>query len=255
METGAPIVPGSLAGSAYQNLIPPNLNAAGAGAKPTTPGSKSGANVTEPVGNSHKESTTNYELDKTISHVKKAVGGIKRLSVAVVVNNKATRDKKGKINYRALTKEELEQVYNLAKEAMGFNQERGDTLNVVNAPFNLEDSEPLAETPAWKDPAMQSLAKDAIKYVLIAGGLLYLILGVLRPMVRNLAIAGRQQEEALAASDVTPSVDEAAEEVGDVVQIGRKPSSYEEELQLVKEMAKQDPKIMANVVKDWVNKE
>lgn len=210
-------------------------------------------------GAAHKDSTTNYELDKTISHIKNPVGSIKRLSVAVVVNNKGTKDKKGKVNYRALTKDELAQVYNLAKEAMGFNQARGDTLNVVNAPFNLEVGEEAAPLPIWKDPAMQALAKEIVKYLLIAGLLMYLVLGVLKPMMRELVSVGRPEAgsggEAGAAGEAE-GLEAAAGGMGEVVHIGgKKPHSYEEDLKLVKDMAKADPKIVANVVKDWVNKE
>lgn len=242
-------VPGALSnqppGAATAPLNSPGGRAA-AGANATT------ASVVGPI---HKESTTNYELDKTISHTKLPVGSVKRLSVAVVVNNKAIRDKKGKVTYLALTKEELAQVYNLAKEAMGFNQARGDTLNVVNAPFNLAEGEEIAPSPIWKDPAMQALAKEVVKYLVIAGLLMYLVLGILKPMLSELSAMGN----ARMARAEGPGADEsfsATDEAGEVVTIGKKRTySYEEDLQLVKGMAKQEPKIVANVVKDWVNKE
>lgn len=200
----------------------------------------------------HKESTTNYELDKTISHTKMPVGNIKRLSVAVVVNNKAIKDKKGKVTYQALTKDELAQVYNLVKEAMGFNQARGDTLNVVNASFNLNEGEELAALPLWKDPAMQELAKDIVKYLIVAGLLIYLVLGVIKPMMRELMAGAKTQPERAAMPDEDLTM--AGRGAGDVVSIKRT-HSYEDDLKLVKDMAKQEPKIVANVVKDWVNKE
>lgn len=240
-------VPGALSNQPPGAATAP-INAAG-GRTPAT--AATSATVVGPI---HKESTTNYELDKTISHTKLPVGSVKRLSVAVVVNNKAIRDKKGKVTYQALSKEELAQVYNLAKEAMGFNQARGDTLNVVNAPFNLAEGEELASLPIWKDPAMQALAKEIVKYLVIAGLLMYLVLGVLKPMLSELSAMGG----AKMARAEGPVMDEpftVAEGEGAVVTIGRKAHSYEEDLQLVKDMAKQEPKIVANVVKDWVNKE
>lgn len=198
----------------------------------------------------HKESTTNYELDKTISHTKLPVGSIKRLSVAVVVNNKAVKDKRGKLSYQALGKDEMTQIQNLVKEAMGYSEARGDTLNVVNAPFDLAESQEAAPLPLWQDPALQSLAKDVFKYLVIAGVLLFLVLGVLRPMMRELVTAGSATRRAPAAAGPAEGG-----EVSDVVTLGRRTHSYEEDLKLVKDMAKQDPKIVANVVKDWVNKE
>lgn len=241
-------VPGALSNQPPGAATAP-LNAAGGRAA-------AGANATtaSAVGPIHKESTTNYELDKTISHTKLPVGSVKRLSVAVVVNNKAIRDKKGKVTYLALTKEELAQVYNLAKEAMGFNQVRGDTLNVVNAPFNLAEGEEIAPSPIWKDPAMQALAKEVVKYLVIAGLLMYLVLGILKPMLSELSAIGNARM-ARAEGPASGGSFSATDEAGEVVTIGKRPHSYEEDLQLVKDMAKQEPKIVANVVKDWVNKE
>ncbi len=203
-------------------------------------------------GNMHKESTTNFELDKTISHVRNPVGSIKRLSVAVVVNNRGEKDKKGKVTYRALTKEELMQIYNLAREAMGFNQNRGDTLNVVNASFNAGEEELAEGAPLWKDPSMVAMAKDVVKYLLVAGVLLYLVMGVIRPALSELAEAGEANRLRLERREME---EREAEMRHDVVHLGgRKAHSYEEDMQMVKEMAKEDPKIVANVVKDWVSK-
>lgn len=248
--TGAAGVPGALSnqppGAATAPINAPGGKPVAAGAQAASAGGGGGM---------HKDSTINYELDKTISHIKKPVGSIKRLSVAVVVNNKGEKDKKGKVNYRALTKDELAQVYNLAKEAMGFSLARGDTLNIVNAPFNLEVGEAALALPIWKDPAMQALAKEIVKYLLIAGLLMYLVLGVLKPMMRELMVVGRPSAVA-GGEAAAEGLEAAAGGVGEVVHIGgKKPHSYEEDLQLVKTMAKTDPKIVANVVKEWVNKE
>jgi flagellar M-ring protein FliF len=248
-------VPGALSnqppGSATAPLSAPAGRPSGAGQPSAT---------TTGGGVMNRESTTNYELDKTISHTRLPVGSVKRLSVAVVVNNKAVRDKKGKLSYEALSKDELSQIYNLAREAMGYNQARGDTLNVVNAPFDLAEAIETPSLPMWRDPAMQALAKDLVKYLIIIGLLAYLVLGVLKPMLRELvsigssgALRSRQGGEAAIAGG--GALGAAAGEVGEVVTLGRKAQSYEEDLKLVKNMAKQDPKIVANVVKDWVNKE
>lgn len=249
---GAAGVPGALSNQPPGAATAP-INAPGG----RTPGATTAAttNAAAPI---HKESTTNYELDKTISHTKLPVGSVKRLSVAVVVNNKAIKDKKGNITYQPLSKEELAQVYNLAREAMGFNQARGDTLNVVNAPFNLADAEAVESLPLWKDPAMQALAKDLVKYLVVAGLVMYLVLGVIKPMVSELKETGAPSMAAAEGLSIESGggMEAVANEQGEIVTIGRrKAHSYEEDLQLVKDMAKQEPKIVANVVKDWVNKE
>lgn len=239
-------VPGALSnqppGAATAPINAPNRPGAAASATPAATG-----------GTTHKEMTTNYELDKTISHVRNPVGSIKRLSVAVVVNNKGEKDKKGKLNYRPLSKDELTQIYNLTREAMGFNQARGDTLNVVNASFNMGEEEMAAAIPIWKDPAMVALAKELVKYLVVAGLLMYLVLGVVRPALRELSQVGRKEGEIEIGE---AGMAREAEQVGDIVSIGgaKRAHSYEEDMRMVKDMAKEDPKIVANVVKDWVTK-
>ncbi len=244
---GAGGVPGALSNQPPGGATAPiNAPAAGRGG---------GANGAAPAGGTtHKESTTNFELDKTISHVRNPVGGVKRLSVAVVVNNKSEKDKKGKITTRALTKDELTQIYNLSREAMGFNQTRGDTLNVVNAPFTLADNEAVESAPIWKDPAMISLAKDIVKYLIIAGILLYLVNGVIRPALSDLALAGQAQIAAMEAASNSEHLSSGGADHAHGTGAKRQ-HSYEDDMRMAKEAAKQDPKIVANVVKEWVNKE
>lgn len=262
--TGAAGVPGALSNQ------PPGAATAPITVSGTKPGSGS------PIVPLHKEATTNYEVDKTISHVKKQVGAVKRLSVAVVVNNKASKDKKGKTVYRPFTPQELTQVYNLTKEAMGFNGARGDTLNVVNAAFN-KDSIEKEELPFWKDPALQSLVLDNLKYLLMAVVGLYFLFAVVRPAVykmlgipteaevlaaaleaERMAEEDRLVEEARIAEEERLAMEAAAnavefDENGIPLRAGRV-LDYEEELALFRQMVKDDPKIVANVIKDWVNR-
>jgi flagellar M-ring protein FliF len=258
--TGAAGVPGALSNQ------PPGAASAPINVNNTRPGAT-------PIIPIHKEATTNFELDKTISHVKKQVGTIKRLSVAVVVNNKMDKDKKGKTIYRPLTKQELTEVYNLTKEAMGFNALRGDTLNVVNAAFSSDGSG--EEVVFWKDPAMQEMAKDIVKYLLIAGLVLYLLFAVIKPAVykmlgipteaevlaaaleaERLAEEERMAEEVRVAEEEKMAMEElAASEQGELgAARAARVLGYEEELKLFKQMVKDDPKIVATVIKDWVNK-
>lgn len=187
--------------------------------------------------NSHKESTINYEVDKTIKHVKLPVGSIKRLSVAVVVNYKKTSGKDGKVSAKPLSAQEMTQINNLVKEAMGFMQERGDTLNVVNASFATGAEE--APVPIWKEPATLALVKEILKNLLIVGVVFFLVFGVLRPLLRDLSrvpeIPAQVSAEGVEAEAV-PST-----------QVG-----YEESLKAAKELAKQEPRIVANVVRDWM---
>jgi len=200
--------------------------------------------------NLRKEATTNYEVDRTIRYTKLPVGSIKRLSVAVIVNDRTVTDKSGKTTSRPLTASEKEQIYALVKEAMGFSESRGDTLKVENSAFNVEKEAPAAEVPLWKQPEMIALAKDALRYLIIAGIGLYLVFGVIRPAFRNIENARKQAEEEKVRQ--TEEEKKAAME-HHVAPEGQ--AAYDNTLQSVQQMAQTDPKVVAAVVKEWVNKE
>lgn len=203
-------------------------------------GAASGANV-------HKESTVNFEVDKTIQHVRQQVGSVKRLSVAVVVNHR--KDAKGA--NKPLTPAELSQVQNLVKEAMGFSQARGDTLNVVNAAFTEREIEEVPAVPLWKEPGNMALVKEIGKNLLIAALLFYLVFGVIRPILRDLA-----RPHAHAGENVTGEEGEMAAVISpEAAAKAAQAAGYEENLKAAKELAKQDPRVVASVVKDWVGTE
>lgn len=196
----------------------------------------------------HKESTVNFEVDKTIQHVRQPVGNIKRLSVAVVVNHRKAGGKDAKA--KPLSAAEMAQLQNLVKEAMGYNQARGDTLNVVNAAFSVGEEEEIPATPLWKDPGNLALAKEIGKNLLIAALLFYLVFGVIRPILRDLAqpVHGRVHH----AAEEGEEVEEVAQISPEAMARAAQAAGYEENLKAAKELAKQDPRVVASVVKDWV---
>lgn len=194
----------------------------------------------------HKEATTNYEVDRTIRYTKLPVGSIKRLSVAVLVNNRTVTDQNGKASSKPLSDSEKEQITALVKEAMGFNASRGDTLNVLNSAFTEEKEIPVAAIPIWKQPEMIALAKDVLKYLIIAGIGFYLMLGVIRPAFKNFSSSMKRAEEERRAQQAKLEEEQV---------IPKMEHNYENNLQAVKEMAKQEPKIVASVVKEWLSKD
>ncbi|MGB4359890.1 MAG: flagellar basal-body MS-ring/collar protein FliF, partial [Rhodoferax sp.] len=169
-------VPGALSNQPPVNPVAPIITPA-ANAQP------GGVGVNP--GNTRRDGTTNYELDRTIRHVQQGAGGIKRLSVAVVVNYRSSRSAAGEPVAQALTATELEQIRNLVKETMGFSAERGDSLNVVNSPFASEAVVASPELPIWRQPDNIALAKTAGQYLLLGLLGLYLWLAVLRPLLRK----------------------------------------------------------------------
>jgi flagellar M-ring protein FliF len=240
-------VPGALSNQPPAPATAP-INAPAA--KTTTPATAS----TTPPSNTQKESTVNYELDKTIRYVQQPMGGLKRLSVAVVVNFRNTTDKAGKIISRPLTAAEKTQITDLVKEAMGYNQQRGDTLNVVNSPFAGTEKELIPDVPLWKQPENIQLAKDIGKYLIAIAVLLYLFFRVLKPMLGKLS-ADADARAALPAPDADDVVHlshmSADGELMELTTHGV--LGYQQNLEIAKQLAKQDPKVVANVVKTWVN--
>jgi flagellar M-ring protein FliF len=196
--------------------------------------------------NTRKDATVNYEVDKTIQHTRKPVGSIKRMSVAVVVNYRKVTDQNGVSSAKPLTEVERAQVMDLVKEAMGFNNERGDTLNVVNSPFADIEREALPEVPLWKQPEMIDLAQQAGKMLLIGGLILYVILGVLRPTLKRI---NHPPAPVLAAP-----MEEPHSEVIQAAAMAIPPlaSQHEQNLAMARQLAKDDPKRVASVVKQWV---
>src|SRR5574340_871627 len=196
------------------------------------------------VSNLQKESTVNYEVDRTIRHTVLPVGSIKRLSVAVVVNgNRRVTDAKGKTSTKPLSDEEKEQINNLVRDAVGFDQTRGDSLNVQVAAFT-ESKEFAEELPFWKQIDTIELAKELLKYALIAAVMLFVIFRVIKPALDTLltlqsktgGFTAVQESEAIPEATYTPST-----------------PSYEQSLQTARQIAQQEPKIVASVVKAWVS--
>ncbi len=220
------------------------------------PGANAGPNVA-PAGStgnsSRKESTTNFELDKTIRHTKEPLGRIKRLSVAVVVNYKAgARDANGIAAKPApLTPVELQQINNLVRESMGFNQQRGDSVNVVNAAFT--DSKVELDIPLWKDPDNVAMAKSLLKNLLIFGLAFYLVFGVLRPILRDMVKPPEPEKSEAEESSIEGGVDETGLQLDGEGHAHL--DSYSEILAKVREFAKADPKVTADIVKEWMARE
>ncbi|WP_110691841.1 flagellar basal-body MS-ring/collar protein FliF [Salinicola halophyticus] len=218
------------------------------------------------TGQGRRDSTINYEVDRTVDHVKQHSGGIDRLSVAVVVNYKDGVDDEGNPTQIALSDTEMDQIRGLVRQAMGFSETRGDALEVVNSPFQINTSDFVAQ-PWWQTPAVWDLAKSALKYLLVALAALFLWFKVLKPLIR------RQTPEPIpapaAAPAAPPSGAAAAAGAANYQTVSdagggsaaksrernrRSASNYEQDLKDVREMAQEDPRLVAMVVRSWMEK-
>jgi len=200
-----------------------------------------------PPTNTEKNLTTNYEVDKTVSYRQQPMGGVKRLNVAVVVNNMPVVDKKtGKVSYRALTAAEKTQINDLAMQAMGFNKERGDSLAIVNTPFAGEPQEVLPAIPLWENPRVIENVKDVLRFLVGVIALFVIYRKVLKPLLSKLTTppktAANQGEAPDAVVNISADGSNAAE----------KPA-YTQKIETAKQIAKDNPRMVASVVANWTN--
>jgi flagellar M-ring protein FliF len=255
-------VPGALTNQppvpATAPLTQPPAAGATAGKPPAPiPGQINAAGVQAPIGSvgqplsTSKNSTINYEVDKTVRHVKQALGTIKRLSAAVVVNQRKESGKDGKLVNKPWPDEEIKQLNGLVKEAMGFSNERGDTLSIANAPFTLvEKDEGL---PVWRDPETRSTAVEVFKYAAIAAIIAYLLLGVVRPLLRTMLPPPPVVEPVGAQVDVMAGdEDEEIDEEEGEEAVPTAAELLEKKLAELRALAQQDPHIVAAIIKEWM---
>lgn len=202
--------------------------------------------------NSTRRSTRNFEVDKTISHTRLATGTIRRLSVAVLVDNKvAVEGAEGSTPY---TSEEIQRFEKLLRDTVGFNVQRGDRLNVLNAAFTVTpELEPLPEEPIWKQAWVLELAKQLLGAIAV----LILVFSVLRPVMRELAQKGVDMKEF--AGKLGHVGEGGIDDDDDTVTLSGKDASkqiqqqtHESQLATAQSMVDQDPRTVAQVLKNWV---
>jgi flagellar M-ring protein FliF len=287
--TGAGGVPGALSnqppGAAAAPIAAPPAAPAPAAAAGAAPAAAAAPAVAEQQSR-QRESTVNFELDKTIRYTKGPVGSIRRVSAAVVVNFRRVEGKAGEApSFKALTAKEVEQITNLSREAMGFSKERGDTLNVVNATFTAPAELPPPK-PLFEDPeAMVALVGQNLGNVAVALLIAYLVFGVLRPAIRQLSTVP-EQEPVLAGVDLPEGVRLVRGADGQMVVVGadgqpltgagselpmpdgeasrvavsdearaqaEAEARFQEDIEVAKFIARKDSRLFAEVLRSWMN--
>lgn len=202
--------------------------------------------------NSEKNLTTNYEVDKTIRYVQQPMGGIKRLNVAVVVNNMQVIDKAGKVTYRPLTAAEKTQINDLAMQAMGFNKERGDSLTVVNTSFAGEPLEAAPPAvPLWENPRVIEYGKDGLRFVVGLVVLLMLYSRIMKPLLNKLTAPSPKMIAQRETADTAVTLGSGQAASGGATEQAL--SGYDQNLLAAKQLAKDNPKMVASVVANWTN--
>uniref|UniRef100_UPI0035687D86 flagellar M-ring protein FliF C-terminal domain-containing protein n=1 Tax=Immundisolibacter sp. TaxID=1934948 RepID=UPI0035687D86 len=204
-----------------------------------------GAGVESPVTprERSRRSVRNFEIDRTISHSKLSGGGVKRLTVAVVVDDRRVVGPDGRESVEPRSQEELDRYTALVRDAVGFNAERGDSINVVNAAF--APAQPMPEpqpAPVWE----QSWLWHAARLLLGAGALAAVVLGVLRPMLRSVRQAGAQ----VIASTAAPATGRLSAPAEQPAEPARLPAPQAAELP---ELSEQDPRRVMQVMRNWMS--
>ena len=209
-----------------------------------------GATLAAPGGNVNKQATRNFEINRTLSYRRQPGGRIKRLTVAVLLDDVAKVSANGKSSAQALTAAQIDNITKLVKNAVGFDETRGDNVSVVNEAFHQDSSELTPESvPLWQRPMVQDITRLGLGALL----LLAIALGVLRPMIRNLtaqtmtpALAGP------AGGHSASSGGQVSGESGSAAGGGSPTLAYEQQVVQAKTLVTQDPKRVAQVVKTWV---
>lgn len=219
--------------------------------------SLAGAGQSSLAGGGKRESIVNYEVDKTIRVVKGASGLIKRINAAVVVNNTVTTNDKGKTTSTPLTDVQIEKMTALVRETVGFNKERGDSVNLLNAAF-APDKVDVVDVPVWRQPEVVDMMRSLAWPVgtLLFGALV--LMGVIRPTLKALS-----QAPTAASSVRINQLDALESETPDRPQLSgpgvgndvAQVTAAEKQLTDARQLTRDNPAAVANIIKTWMNGE
>ncbi|HEY4435632.1 MULTISPECIES: flagellar basal-body MS-ring/collar protein FliF [Lelliottia] len=202
--------------------------------------------------NSSRNETTNYEVDRTIRHTKMNVGDVQRLSVAVVVNYKTLPDGKP----LPLTTDQMKQIEDLTREAMGYSEKRGDTLNVVNSPFTVTD-ESGGELPFWQQQSFIDQLMSAGRWLLVLIVAWIIWRKAIRPQLNRRAEVLKAEQENMSVRQETQEAVEVRLSRDEQLQQRRANQRMGAEVmsQRIREMSDNDPRVVALVIRQWMGNE
>ena len=208
-----------------------------------------------------EQATRNYELDRSISYTKQQQGRLRRLSVAVVVDDQVMTNAAGEVTRTPWTADDLARFTRLVQDAVGFDASRGDSVSVINTAFVADSfDDAVIDIPFYSQPWFW----DVVKQVLGVLFILVLVFGVLRPVLNNLTHAGKGKE--------LQNIGDGDVELGDMdgvdgalandrvslsgpqnIMLPSPSEGYEAQLNAIKNLVAEDPGRVAQVVKEWIN--
>jgi len=245
-------IPGALTNQPpLESNIPEN--ATGSAQQQTMPGRK------------HSESTRNYELDEAISYTKQQTGVIHRISVSVALDYLPLPNAEGEPTPTPRSVQEMANIRRLLQGSIGFDLQRGDTLEVVTLPFSRAEVFEVEELPLWKDPVIFKYAKLLGALILIA----ILLFAVVRPMLKRL-IYPDQTPNDYGEKSLDSHIDLGDETMDmltsefDAGAVGFAPDGSlqlpdlhrdEDVLKAVRALVANEPELSSQVVKSWLNED
>ncbi len=204
-----------------------------------------------------REATRNYEMDRTVSYRRQELGRIKRVTVALAVDDmKVVNPETGEVSYQPWPEAELQRLSMLVRDAVGYSAARGDSVTVMNTPFAPEEAIEFEAPGFWEQPWFWDLMKQVLAGLVI----LVLVLGLLRPTLKSLSGGGREARggdsesrfgdlEAVAGDD---ALREAMSEHDELLLPGAT-DGYDRQLNALKGLIAEDPARVAQVMRQWVN--
>ncbi|TGD73187.1 flagellar basal body M-ring protein FliF [Mangrovimicrobium sediminis] len=210
-----------------------------------------------------RDSVFNFELDRNIRHVRHQMGGLRRLSVAVVVNNRPGVDDEGNPTSEAVPDEELQQITRLVQQAVGYSEQRGDRIEVINSPFTEVQPELIEPTPWWQQTFFINTATAAARYLLAAVLVLFAYRRLVKPVLRKFSSPpAPDRATTMAALSGDPAalaalgLDSAGDGGGSVgFKRVDKSASYQEQLDELRRIGRDDPRMIAMILRGWMKED
>ncbi|MES1952316.1 flagellar MS-ring protein [Salinisphaera sp. S4-8] len=207
-------------------------------------------------GSTVSNATINYEVNRTIRHTREQSGQVQRLSAAVVVNYPMQANAEGEMQPMPLSAEQMAQIKSLVREAMGFSAERGDSLEVINMPFTDQpDTVVEPSMPWWQDRQLISMVESAVKYLLLAIVAWIVWRRLVKPLLDQVPRPPVRLADA-EAGEMARDTDEDDDtgELRAAIEAGRgKRRQQDALLNTTREAAKNDPKLVAAIIKSWMH--
>ncbi len=226
--------------------------------------------------NQNRSATRNFENGRIVSHTSNSVGDILRLSVAVLIDHKRVTGEDGSVTKEPYSDEQIAEYEKMVKDTIGFDELRGDSISIVNAPFLEIEAPAIEPVPAWQSLLEEAWIVNLVKQVLGALGLLLVYFIFVRPLLRSLSLKPTDDDSAPAGAPVQTLAAPAAmagavpgqgyapqnglpslpgDAASQAALMRRKDATYDQKVDMARGMVMDDPARVANVMKQWVGEE